>query len=113
MIACEPRVQEVRIAAQDFRFIPSEIRLHAADPIRLVIVNEGREPHDFTSPLLFDPRVRNLPDAGPGQPQQSGRFRILPGRSVTVTFQAPPGTYLFRCQIRGHAGMIGTLIVDE
>lgn len=112
MTACESRVQETRIAAQDFRFVPAEVRFHARDPVRLVIVNEGREPHEFTSPLLSDPQVRVLSDAEPAQSRQADSLRILPGRAATVTFQAPPGTYLFRCQIRGHAGMYGMIIIE-
>jgi len=98
--------------AQDFRFVPAEVRLHAGDPIRLVIVNEGREPHEFTSPLLSDPQVRVLWEAETAQSLHGASLRILPGRAATVTFQAPPGTYLFRCPIRGHAGMHGTVIVE-
>jgi len=105
LLGCDPPEQEVRLAAQDFRFSPSTIYLHADAPVRLTIVNEGREPHEFASPLLTDARVRGLaaPDG----------FRVPPGRSITVHFQAPPGTYPFRCRVRGHPGMEGTLIVES
>ncbi|MGH7260859.1 MAG: cupredoxin domain-containing protein [Nitrospiraceae bacterium] len=104
LTSCEPREQEVHIAAQDFRFSPATIRLHADYPIRLTIINEGREPHEFASPLLADSRVQvfSAPDS----------FLVSPGRSITVLFQAPPGTYPFRCRVRGHAGMEGTVIVE-
>ena len=94
---CEPREQEIRVAAQDFRFVPSLIRIRANTPVRLTIVNEGREPHEFASRLL----------------QDSESLRVLPGHSATVVLQATPGTYPFRCRVRGHAGMDGTMIVEN
>ena len=109
--ACDSSVQDVRLAVQDFRFDPQEVRLHAARPIRLVVVNEGREPHEFTGPFLTDPRVRLLA-AEPADVRGQGTFKIAPGRSLRLTFLAPAGTYLFRCKIRGHAGMAGMMIVD-
>lgn len=104
LLACERGEQAVRIAAQDFRFSPATIRLRADTPTRLTIVNEGREPHEFDSPLLTDGRVRLL------EAPQS--FRLLPGHSITIVLQAPSGTYLFRCRVRGHPGMEGTVIVE-
>jgi uncharacterized cupredoxin-like copper-binding protein len=109
--ACDASVQDVRLAAQDFRFDPQEVRLHAAHPIRLLVVNEGREPHEFTGPFLTDPQVRLL-DGEPAGVRGRGTVTIAPGRSIRLTFLAPAGTYLFRCKIRGHAGMTGTMIVD-
>ncbi len=81
------------------------IRVHADLPVRLTILNEGREPHEFASPLLTDSRVRLL-----SVPES---FRVPPGRSITVLFQAPPGTYPFKCRVRGHAVMEGTVIVES
>jgi uncharacterized cupredoxin-like copper-binding protein len=105
LAACEPREQEVRLAAQDFRFTPSMIRVHADLPVRLTILNEGREPHEFASPLLTDSRVRLL-----STPES---FRVPPGRSITILFQAPPGAYPFKCRVRGHPGMEGMVIVES
>lgn len=101
--SCGQDDQAVRIAAQDFRFSPATIRLHADAPARLTIVNEGREPHEYAGPLLADPRVRLL-----SAPES---FRLLPGHSITIVLQARPGTYLFRCRVRGHPGMEGMVIV--
>lgn len=105
LASCGPDDQAVRIAAQDFRFSPNTIRLRADTPARLTIVNEGREPHEFAGPLLTDARVRLL-----SAPES---FHLPPGRSMTVIFQAPPGTYRFRCRVRGHPGMEGTVIVES
>ncbi len=111
--ACDPDVQTVRIAAQDFRFDPVEVRAIAGRPLRLTIVNEGREPHEFAGPLLVDPRVRLIADPSSDAVLRQDGIRILPGRSLQLTLWMPPGTYLFHCQVRGHKGMTGTLLVDE
>ena len=108
--ACDSDVHEVRIAAQDFRFDPSEIRLAAGKPIRLRIANEGRGTHEFQSPLLSH---RDLDDIASSTVLRSDRIPLPPGRAVTLMVQAPPGTYLFHCPIQGHTGMRGTLIVQE
>lgn len=105
LAACKRGDQAVRVAAQDFRFSPATIRLRADAPARLTIVNEGREPHEFASPLLTDARVRLL--------EAPENFRLPPGQSLTIVFQAPPGTYPFRCRVRGHPGMEGTVIVES
>ena len=111
LAACEPGVQDIRIAAQEFRFVPAEVRLDASRPVRLTIVNEGRQQHEFTSSLLANPKVRILSNAEPAEYRGSDSLTIPPGRSVTVTLQAPPGAYVFHCKIRGHGGMIGSMIV--
>jgi plastocyanin len=105
MAACGQGDQPVRLAAQEFRFSPSVVRLRADAPARLTIVNEGRETHEFTGSLLTDSRVRVLsaPDT----------FRLPPGSSITLRFQAPPGAYPFQCRVRGHAGMEGLVIVES
>ena len=109
--ACDPGVQDIRIAAQEFRFVPAEVRLDAATPVRLTIANEGRQPHEFTSTLLANPKVRIVAGAEPAEYRRADSLKIPPGRSVTITLQAPPGAYVFHCKIRGHAGMIGTIMV--
>ena len=112
LTACQPSVQEVRIAAQEFRFEPAEIRLRAAKPAHLVIVNEGREPHEFTSTLLGNPLVRTLAAAKPEEYREAASFKIPPGHSVEITLLAPPGVYVFYCKIKGHSAMAGTITVE-
>jgi hypothetical protein len=52
MSGCESKEQTVRIVAEDFRFTPSEVHVSSAYPIRLLVVNEGRERHEFKTALL-------------------------------------------------------------
>ena len=37
---------------------------------------------------------------------------VVPNQRVVVTIRNIPGTYIFYCRIRGHAGMSGTIIVE-
>jgi uncharacterized cupredoxin-like copper-binding protein len=112
LTACKPAVQEVRIAAQEFRFEPAQIRLRAAQSVHLVIVNEGHEAHEFTSTLLANPLVRVLAAAKPAEYREAASFKIPPGRSVEITLLAPPGVYAFYCKIKGHSAMAGTITID-
>lgn len=112
LTACQPPVQEVRISAQEFRFEPAQIRLRAAQPAHLVILNEGREPHEFTSTLLANPLVRTLAAAKPAEYREAATFKIPPGRSVEITLLAPPGVYTFYCKIKGHSAMAGTIMME-
>lgn len=103
-VACDPAEQTVRIVAEDFRFTPAEVRLSAERPIRLIIINEGREAHEFKSPLLAhqtsttNGSVDSLP--------------VLPNHTAETVIRTIPGVYLFYCAIRGHAGMSGTIVVE-
>ena len=92
--ACEQNVTEVTLLMEEFRFEPSQVTVSGRTPLRLRVVNHGHEAHEFLVPSLF-------PDA----------VRIDPGRTVEILVTPPPGTYAFRCRIRGHGGMDGTLIV--
>lgn len=104
LVSCERDAQTVLITAQDFRFTPAEVRLNAATPIHLTIVNEGREPHEFETPLLAH-RVD-------GSGGTATSVRVPPNQRTDVTIRTIPGTYIFYCKIRGHAGMSGTIIVE-
>ena len=102
--ACDSSQQAVHIVAQDFRFTPAEVRLTAGRPIRLIIHNEGRERHEFKSPLLL-PQAR----AGHGR---SGSLPVLPNQKAEAVLHTMPGVYPYHCAIPGHAGMSGTVIVE-
>jgi plastocyanin len=102
-MACDSPEQTVRIVAEDFRFTPAEVQVSAARPIRLKIVNGGREPHEFKSPLL----AHQI-----GVTSASSSLPVLPNHAAETVIRSVPGVYLFSCAIRGHAGMSGTIIVE-
>jgi plastocyanin len=104
MAGCDASEQTVGIVAQDFLFTPAEVHVSAALPIRLKIVNEGREPHEFKSPLLAHQTqvVSGAPSSLP----------VLPNHAAETVIRTMPGVYPFFCAMRGHAGMSGTIIVE-
>ncbi|HKT36265.1 MAG TPA: cupredoxin domain-containing protein [Nitrospira sp.] len=102
--ACEAPEQTIHIVAQDFVFTPTEVHASAERPIRLKIVNQGRERHEFKSSLLAH---RTDVTSGP-----SSSLPVLPNATAEVVIRTMPGIYLYYCAIRGHAGMSGTIIVE-
>ena len=109
---CDGEAQSVHLVAQDFRFTPDMIHLASGRPIDLTLFNEGREIHEFESPLLSDRSVAIESVFLNGDPTTPDHLRIAPGRRLSLRFRAPPGTYLFFCKVRGHPGMTGTFIVE-
>jgi plastocyanin len=109
---CSDSVQDVRIAVQDYRFQPAAIRVQAARPVRLTIVNEGREAHEFSMPIFAHASARILEWDTPIPSADRGPFKIFPGRTAVVTMKVPAGVFWYRCIIQGHRGMDGTLIAE-
>ena len=103
-MGCDSPEQTVQIVAEDFRFTPAEVRVSAERPIRLRIVNAGREPHEFKSVLLAHQT------GATGTPPSS--LPVLPNHKAETVVRTIPGVYLFYCAIRGHARMGGTIIVE-
>jgi len=109
LVASCDDIPTVFLTAEDFRFVPDFVRVPASVPLSFSVYNAGRESHEFDSPILFYAAtpVRE-------QTKKSGRpgIEIEPGRSIRLVIAPPPGTYLFICRRKGHAGMTGTLIVE-
>ena len=101
---CDSPEQAIHIVAQDFLFTPAELHVSAERPIRLKIRNEGREPHEFKSPLLAH---QTGFASGP-----ASSLPVLPNHTAEAVIRTLPGVYIFYCGIRGHAGMSGTIIVE-
>jgi uncharacterized cupredoxin-like copper-binding protein len=78
-------------------FDPSEISVHAGQPVQVVLQNTGVLPHDFT---LSEGSAQAVAITAGG------------GQTATGSFLIPqPGTYTFICSMPGHAsaGMRGTI----
>ena len=101
---CESREQSVRIVAEDFRFTPTEVHVSSGYPIRLLVVNEGRERHEFKTALLAHQIGMS--------PRPSSSLPVPPNQKVEAPVRPVPGLYLFYCARRGHAGMSGTIVVE-
>ncbi len=105
-VACD-RTHSVSLVAEDFRFTPQLVRVSSASPLVLTLYNAGREVHEFDSPVLMYAGNRfsavSMKETG---------IVLEPGKSVQLIMAPPAGTYLYICRRKGHANMMGTLIVE-
>lgn len=85
----------IKVVAKDFLFSPKVIT-GTTGTVQFVVTNNGTIEHSFVSDEL---KVK------------SGL--IKPGKTVTITAAAKPGTYKFYCDIPGHKeiGMVATFTV--
>ena len=101
------------ITAEEFRFIPTRIEWSPDSSLRLLIRNQGRERHVFHSPELFGPESGVTWHQPKVRLQEANAIVLEPGQSIELSFTLSPGLYPFRCWIKGHTGMEGTIIVRE
>jgi uncharacterized cupredoxin-like copper-binding protein len=87
----------VQLAAVDINWDPKTLTLPADTDAEVVITNNGMLPHDFAIDEL-NILTEEIPSGG----------------QLTVTINAPAGTYEYYCAVPGHkeAGMVGTLTVQ-
>lgn len=111
--SCDTGFSSATITAEEFRFSPNLVKLPALQKVRLIVRNQGRERHVFQSPIFTGKNVlfdrKSLPD----QWQEADGIQIPPGKWIELSLVLPEGLYPFRCQIRGHKGMKGTLVVEK
>lgn len=113
LVKCSSEYQDVKIIIEDFRFRPSLVHLYAEQPIRLTIKNQGHESHKFEGKFFPSPQINVLRKPG-SVFYEIEEVRLLPpGESIEVVLFLPPGSFNFRCPIRGHRGMNGMLVVEE
>jgi len=108
LVAACDKTQQVSLTAEDFRFVPSLVRVSASLPITLSLYNAGRETHEFDSPVLLYAANTAIPEPK----SDSSGILLPPGQSIRILMAPPPGTYLYICRRKGHANMTGTLIVE-
>lgn len=107
-LACDG-TQTVSLTAEDFRFVPSLIRVAGTAPLTLVVYNAGREVHEFDSPVLLYADRASLQEQAGGA---TAPVTLRPGQSLRLLVAPPPGTYLYICRRKGHGDMTGTLLVE-
>lgn len=101
----------VVITAEEFRFTPTRIEWPPDHPLHLLIRNQGRERHVFHSPELFGPEAAVTWHQPMVAVQESNVIVLEPGRWIDLYLTLSPGLYPFRCWIKGHTGMEGTILV--
>lgn len=107
----------IEIAMTDaMRFTPSKLQLREGETVRFVVVNRGRQPHEFVigTRKVLDAHAalrRRFPQMEHDEPNS---VRVAPGRRKTLawTFNRP-GEFAFACLLPGHyeAGMAGAVKV--
>jgi plastocyanin len=81
----------------DIDFVPTELTIPANTDVTITLPNKGAAIHNFV-----------IEELGIKSPDAQG------GQTVSVTINAPAGTYSYICTQPGHkeAGMVGTLTVQ-
>ena len=117
--------KEVVVTAKDISFEPEELRVKAQNRYMLHLVNEGKQPHDWTIDAIPVTEVRAVESAehetGEMATPMSGsgmmRLHIAADRGEDRHMSFMPmekGEYVFYCTVPGHrsAGMEGKLVVE-
>ena len=117
-----PEPVEILLAAVEgrpWRFEPSLLEIVVGQPVKLILINDGRAEHDIEVAGLEAEGIQVLGvvthDGGHAQHEADVvAAHAMPGTTASVIFTATePGEYEFICTIPGHkeAGMVGRLIV--
>ena len=99
------------ITAEEFRFTPTRIEWSSDRPLRLLIRNQGHERHVFHSQELFGTAASVTWHHSVVSLQEANAIVLEPGQWIELSFALSPGLYSFRCWVKGHAGMEGTIVV--
>ena len=90
------------IVFEEMRFVPNRLDATVGVPLRVTLINKGRERHDLNFPAIHMPYLEGV------------EAILEPGetRTITLTFDKP-GTHTFQCSLPGHAvaGMTGAVFV--
>lgn len=118
-------VTEITITGRDIRFEPSELRMRAGAPVRLVFVNEGSIDHDVSILGIDDSDEASGHATGNSDGHGSGHaadmmtpgtvhLAAAPGQRASIEFIPKAGSFEVLCTIAGHvdAGMSGIAIAE-
>ena len=100
----------VTVKMTDFDFTPSGVDFAAARPVKLVLVNDGTDRHDFSSPAFFAAASLRQGSMGPA----GGKVAVDKGKSAEIDLvPGAAGQYPLTCTEFLHEmfGMTGTVTV--
>lgn len=102
--------ETVTLVMTEYRFIPATLRLRAGHAYRLVVVNRGKELHEFTAPDF----LRAIAIDNPGALASGGReISVAPGARSELLFSTHRrGRFPLSCADHDWAGMVGTITID-
>lgn len=118
-IAGDPKAarRTVEIGLSDAkRFSPSKLQVREGETVRFVVVNRGRQPHEFVvgTRKVLDAHAALMRRFPQMDHDEANAVHVAPGRrkSLAWTFNRP-GEFSFACLMPGHyeAGMTGTVKV--
>jgi uncharacterized cupredoxin-like copper-binding protein len=100
----------VTVKMTDFDFTPSAVSFEAAQPVKLMLVNDGTDRHDFSAPAFFAGAALRQGSSGPA----GGKISLAKGQSAEIDLvPSAPGAYPLTCTEFLHEmfGMTGTITV--
>jgi uncharacterized cupredoxin-like copper-binding protein len=102
--------QTVTLVMTEYRFVPPKLRFRTGHAYRLVLVNHGKELHEFTAPDF----LRAIAVDNPNVLVAGGREISLPAgaRSELLFSARRRGQFPLSCADHDWAGMVGTITID-
>ncbi len=110
----DPEPQRIQIEADEFTFTLSTPVLERGRPTVLTIINRGKMPHEFLSPLFEGGRTEVEWDGVVVEGKGIEEVELAPGKKVEITFvPRKKGKIPFVCDLPGHMeqGMKGSILV--
>jgi uncharacterized cupredoxin-like copper-binding protein len=102
--------QTVTVKLSDFKFTPENLNLRLRAPVRLVLVNDGSDEHDFAAPAFFSAVMYRPGNMVPAD----GRIIVAKGATKEIdVLPVAAGTYDLECTEFLHTlfGMTGSITV--
>jgi uncharacterized cupredoxin-like copper-binding protein len=100
----------VTVKLTDFDFLPSDLTFDSAQPVKLMLVNDGSGRHDFAAPAFFAASALRTGSPAPA----GGKVTVDKGQSAEIDLvPGAPATYPLTCTEFLHEmlGMTGTITV--
>jgi uncharacterized cupredoxin-like copper-binding protein len=94
----------------DFDFTPSDLNIEAAQPVKLMLVNDGSGVHDFSAPAFFGAASLRQGSTAPA----GGKVSVAKGQSAEIDLvPGAAGKYPLTCTefLHDMLGMTGTITV--
>lgn len=102
--------KSVTVKMTDFDFTPAKLSFEAAQPVKLMLVNDGTDRHDFAAPAFFAASSLRQGSTGPA----GGKVSLAKGQSAEIDLvPGAPGAYPLTCTEFLHEmfGMTGAITV--
>jgi uncharacterized cupredoxin-like copper-binding protein len=102
----------VTVRLTDFDFVPSDLSFESAQPVKLMLVNDGSGVHDFSAPAFFAAAALRQGSAAPA----GGKVAVEKGQSAEIDLvPGTAGKYPLTCTEFLHEmlGMTGTIAVAD